>query len=464
MTLKDILAGESENLEFKQERPADSKKYMKSIVAFANGHGGRLLIGIADNPVSVVGVSNDILFQEIDAITNAISDSCTPAIIPDITVQTIEGKSVIVVEIRQGMQRPYYLKSEGLEHGVYIRVAGTSRLAEYYQIQEMLCESTRLSYDKTACSELQISNEDIDSFCDSLSKAAQKQGNNKQVTVNQLLSWGVLTEENGKILPTKAYALLNGNNVIPTKIQCGVFKGTNRAIFVDRREFSGSLLNQVEEAYQYVLSKINMGVRINGLFREDVYEIPEDAIRELIINAVVHRSYLDHAAIQIALYDDRLEITSPGGLMRGLTIDRIKDGYSKSRNEALAAVFLYLKMIEQWGSGIPRVVSLILSHDLQEPEFIDMEVAFRVNIYRDQKGINDTICDTNTQNMIPFIKNNREGSLLETLKKRPDITQKELSQIMGVSTPTIKRMLARMQEKGIVKREGTNRKGKWIVL
>lgn len=468
MTLKEILAGESERLEFKQERPADSKKYMKSVIAFANSHGGRLLFGIADNPPAVVGIPNEKLFHEMDAITNAISDSCTPAIVPDISVQTIEGKSIIVLEIRQGMQRPYYMKSEGLEHGVYIRVAGTSRPAEYYQVQEMLCESTRHSYDKTVCAGLTIAESDIETLCDTLSRKASERGQKRQVTANQLLSWGILTEINGTLLPTKAYALLTGNQIMPTKIQCGIFKGTTRTVFVDRRDITGSLLEQAEDAYQYVLSKINLGAKINGLFREDIYEIPEEAIREIIINAIVHRSYLDHAAIQIAIYDNRLEVTSPGGLMQGLTINRIKEGYSKTRNEALAEVFSYLNMIEQWGSGIPRVVSQVISHGLPEPEFLDMDTAFRVNIYRDQKRINDTKIDTiqnrKSPEVIPISSEDREKYLIDILKYKPHMTQKQLAYELNVSVPTVKRMLSRLQEKGHVYREGTNRKGKWIVI
>ena len=127
-----------------------------------------------------------------------------------------------------------------------------------------------------------------------------------------------------------------------------------------------------------------MGATIVGIYRQDVYEIPPDAIRELIINAMVHRSYLDHGTIQVAVYDNRLEITSPGKLPMGQTMERMKEGYSKIRNEALAHAFAYMNLIEHWGSGIPRVLDKVKAAGLQEPEFIGGEVDLRINIYRGQ--------------------------------------------------------------------------------
>ena len=127
-----------------------------------------------------------------------------------------------------------------------------------------------------------------------------------------------------------------------------------------------------------------MGATIVGIYRQDIYEIPPDAIRELIINAMVHRSYLDHATIQVAVYDNRLEITSPGKLPMGQTLERMKEGYSKIRNEALAHAFSYMNLIEHWGSGIPRIIDKVKAAGLREPEFIGGEVDFRINIYRGQ--------------------------------------------------------------------------------
>ena len=163
-----------------------------------------------------------------------------------------------------------------------------------------------------------------------------------------------------------------------------MFKGTTKAVFVDRREYTGPLWEQIDEAFQFVLRNIHLGATIVGIYRQDIYEIPPDAIRELIINAMVHRSYLDHGTIQVAVYDDRLEITSPGKLPMGQTMERMKEGYSKIRNEALAHAFAYMNLIEHWGSGIPRIIDKVKAAGLREPEFIGGEVDLRINIYRGQ--------------------------------------------------------------------------------
>ena len=136
------------------------------------------------------------------------------------------------------------------------------------------------------------------------------------------------------------------------------------------KAYSGFLLMQLSNS------------RIEGIYRQDIYELPPDSIRELIINAVMNCSFLQNSHIQVAVYDDRLEITSPGGLLPGMTIERMKEGYSKIRNRALAHAFLYINMTEAWGSGIPKLMESMREYGLEEPEFIDMGIGLRINLYR----------------------------------------------------------------------------------
>ena len=131
-----MFSGESKNIESKVSLPDKSEKYVKTIVAFANTQGGKLIVGVDDKNHQVIGVENDILFQTMDAIATAVSDSCMPQIIPDIEPQTVEGKTIIIVSVEAGKNRPYYLKSKGKENGTYIRVAGTSRQAFPEKIKE----------------------------------------------------------------------------------------------------------------------------------------------------------------------------------------------------------------------------------------------------------------------------------------------------------------------------------------
>ena len=492
MTIEEILAGESKNVEFKETLPEKSIKYMKSVVAFANGTGGKIIFGIADKTREVIGFDKEDVFKKMDAIANAVSDSCEPAIIPDITLQTIDGKTVIVAEISEGRQRPYYIKALGKEGGVYVRVAGTTRLADEYMIKELMFEGSNRYFDQALCTGLTITDEDIDALCKAMKAQAVKNAHNeeqkasiKDVGRQQLRSWGVLIERDGKDYPSNAYAILTGHGGLHVAIQCGVFKGTTKEVFVDRREYTGPLWEQIDEAFQFVLRNIHLGATIVGIYRQDVYEIPPDAIRELIINAVVHRSYLDHGTIQVAVYDNRLEITSPGKLPMGQTMERMKEGYSKIRNEALAHAFSYMNLIEHWGSGIPRIIGKVKKAGLREPEFIGGEVDLRINIYRGQNNANGIKTGVNIDdNGIDDVKNGANGiktgvnevtytdrtlpdhieKLLKIIAENPTETQAQYAEKLGVSKRTISRIFAKLKEQGILEQQGNRRKAKWIIL
>ena len=474
MDIKKLIADtENKNIEFKETLPSNSQKYTKTVVAFANGIGGNIIFGVADGTREIVGIEKDKAFKVVDAITNAIADSCEPAIIPNIYLQTIDEKTLVIVEIEAERQRPYYLKSLGKENGTYVRVAGTTRLADEAMIRELTFEGNNRCFDQVICLGLDITNEDINNLCNSLKTVALKntpdslKSTVKDVTEKQLVSWGILIEKDGKFYPTNAYAILTGNEAFPMHIQCGVFKGNNRAIFVDKRELFGPIYEQIEEAYQFVLRNIHLGAKLEGVYRQDVYEIPTESIRELIINAVIHRSYLDRNNIQIAIYDNRLEVTSPGKLAMGQTMDRMKEGYSKIRNEALANAFSYMNLIEHWGSGIPRIINTVLEAGLREPEFIGGDIDLRINIYRGQFDKNDLNHDLNDLNHdlndLNHDLDSQSSNLLNTVKEYPALTYKEYGLKLNVSEATIKRLFNKLKTRKIVKREGSARNGKWII-
>ena len=477
MLIEEILKGESEKTEFKEN--AKTNTYIKTVVAFANGNGGKIVFGVKDNR-EIVGVENE--FEVMDGIINAISDSCYPMIVPDISLHTLENKTVILVEIEGGKKKPYYLKSKGMQKGTYIRSGATTRIIEEdYVLKELVLEGENKYFDQQVCHGESVSDEEIEKFCEWLEKLARKNSENdieiRKVTRNTLLSWKVLEEKNGRIFPTKAYILLSGkeNWEVSRKIQCGVFKGETRSIFVDKKEFEGSIIMQLEKAYQYVLEKINLGSDIVGIYRVDKYEIPPKSIRELIANAVIHRSYLEPNDIQVALYDNRLEITSPGMLLSGVNVKRMKEGYSKLRNRAIASVFAYVNIIEKRGSGIPRIMNEIREYGLQEPEFIAFENDFRVNIYR--KSYNTTqSTQGSTQNRINTtqdisekekldIKNLTETdkTIINTIINNPEMSQKQIADNLNWTVNKVKYYMKKFKQKNILRYEGTSQNGKWEI-
>ena len=477
MLIEEILKGESEKTEFKEN--AKTNTYIKTVVAFANGNGGKIVFGVKDNK-EIVGVENE--FEVMDGIINAISDSCYPMIVPDISLHTLENKTVVLVEIEGGKKKPYYLKSKGMQKGTYIRSGATTRIIEEdYVLKELVLEGENKYFDQQVCHGESVSDEEIEKFCEWLEKLARKNSENdteiRKITRNTLLNWKVLEEKNGRIFPTNAYILLSGkeNREVSRKIQCGVFKGETRSIFVDKKEFEGSIIMQLEKAYQYVLEKINLGSDIVGIYRVDKYEIPPKSIREVIANAVIHRSYLEPNDIQVALYDNRLEITSPGMLLSGVNVKRMKEGYSKLRNRAIASVFAYVNIIEKWGSGIPRIMNEIREYGLQEPEFIAFENDFRVNIYR--KSYNTTqSTQGSTQNRINTtqaiskkekldIKNLTETdkTIINTIINNPEMSQKQIADNLNWTVNKVKYYMKKFKQKNILKYEGTSQNGKWEI-
>ena len=359
-------------------------------------------------------------------------------------------------------------------------------------VKELLFEGSNRYYDQALCTGLNITDEDIDALCKAMKEQAVKNAHNeeqkasiKDVGRQQLRSWGALIERDGKDYPSNAFAILTGNGGLHVATQCGVFKGTTKAVFVDRREYTGPLWEQIDEAFQFVLRNIHLGAAIVGIYRQDIYEIPPDAIRELIINAMVHRSYLDHGTIQVAVYDNRLEITSPGKLPMGQTMERMKEGYSKIRNEAIAHAFAYMNLIEHWGSGIPRIIDKVKAAGLREPEFIGGEVDLRINIYRGQvdtnnaminandtkDGVNGVDCGVNDAGNgtngveVPLNKEQAQiEKLLQIIEKNPSATQAHYAEEIGVSKRTVSRMFVSLQEKGILVQSGTKRKANWTVI
>lgn len=496
MTLEDIKCGESKNIEFKVQLPDDSKKYMKTIVAYANTSGGKIIIGVDDITRSIVGVEPSSVFQIMDKIANAVSDMCAPQIVPDVTFQTIEGKCIVQIEIYPGQNRPYYIRSMGKENGTYIRVAGTSRPVDEAILKDLEYQGTGKSYDEIVNVEIDYDEKQALKLCNDIRKyiAESKElpiNKVRKITVTNLENWGILKKNGQSFLTTNAFVLFTNNTFRFAKIQCALFKGEDRAVFIDRREFTGPIYDQIEEAYQFVLKHINLGATIDGIVRKDKYELPPESIREAIINSVCHRCYLDHSCVQIAIYDNRVEITSPGMLYGGLTVEQAISGRSKIRNVCIAEIFSRMGIIEQWGTGLQRMIRGCREYGVQEPEFVDMGDAFRVIFYRtnigtdienmerfavtdteiENTGIESRMADTENretgteiiEDELLSVLSDTEKKVAKLILKNPEITQDKMAEVMGMSKNGIRYVMNKLKNKGILVRVGATKKGKWSI-
>ncbi len=478
MNLQDIMKGESKNIEFKVELPKKSEKYMKSVIAFANTSGGKIVIGVDDKSGQIVGVDEKEVFRMMDSIANAVTDSCEPQIVPDITFQNIDDKCVVIIEIYPGASRPYFLKSKGKHDGTYIRVAGTSRPADTVKIRELEMEGINLSWDELICVGYEVTEEAVYKLCkdirqhmaDSISAEEDKR-HLREVTEQNLLNWKVLGRSEGELLATNSFVLLTSDYFRFAKIQCALFKGTDRDIFIDKKEYDGPLYEQIESAYQFVLRHINLGAEIEGIVRKDSYELPVVAIREMIVNAVCHRNYMDNSCVQVAVYDDRVEVTSPGMLYGGLSLEEAMSGRSKIRNRAVAEVFSRMEIIESWGTGIRRIVNRAKEYGLPEPEFLEIGDTFRVNLFRggfSLKTSPETSPKTSPKTSPEkgtWIEGltEQQKAILELMESDPRITRQEIANNINRSLATVKNNISILKKAELVKFVGSPKKGEWVV-
>ena len=505
-----LLQGDSLNVEYKEAVPEKSIKYMKTVVAFANGKGGTLVFGVEDGTMKVVGIDRDELFTTMDAITNAIMDSCEPVIVPNIYVRNIDDKYVVVVEVEAGNQTPYCIKSLGIEKGTFIRVGGTTRLAELHMIQELILQKTNRYYDNVPARGKVLTEKEVEQACREFTEYAKENCDTEEeknkirpLTKNKLQEWGLLHELEGELVPSIGLCLLLDIpvNSIRSMVRCAIFRGTDKAIFLDSKDYEGRLYKQIDDAYDFVLRNIRVGAEIVGIQRKDVYELPLGSIREAICNAVCHRSYLEDDDIKVALYDDRLEITSPGGLFKGVTLEKIREGFSKTRNRGIANMLSYMRVIESWGSGIPRILRECKEKGLPEPMVGENEDYVIVQIFRDDyyntpkssdKTSNNTQETTrlekntqeHTQETTQLEKNTQEHTqetkgvlclksgvklksievnIINLIRSESYVSQKEIAIRLKISMDSVKHYVNKLKGYNVLKREGATKRGKWIV-
>lgn len=208
-------------------------------------------------------------------------------------------------------------------------------------------------------------------------------------------------------------------------------------------------------------------MKIQGIYRQELYELPVDSVRELIANAVAHRSYLESGNIQVAIFDDRLEVTSPGMLLNNVSIQKMKEGYSKPRNPAIARAFAYMKIIEKWGTGIPRVFRECKDYELPEPDLIDLEGDFRVNMYRKKEETFDvnirTTQTTQTTKKDVLKLSEDDMAILILVRDKPTMTQKEYALELGWTVDRVKYYLRKMKTQKIIDRVGSSHNGHWEI-
>ncbi len=376
MDLIQLLSrNEGKTLEFKRDLSSPDG-VLKAIVAFANTSGGTLLIGVEDRTKKVVGVG-DVMAEE-ERLASLIADSIVPKLVPNIEVLPWRKVHILAVEVAPSSTRPHHLKKLGPTDGTLIRVGSTNRKADSFLIDEMRRFAPAASFDEQPMPDLnseaidfRVTSEFFQPF--------------RQITLQGLQTLKMTTTYQGRIVPTTGGILLFGVNRLDhfpdAWLQVGRFAGTDRRRILDSAEVRGYLPAAAEEALAFLKKHMSREAIIGAVKRTEHWTLPVIALREAIMNAIVHADYAQHGApIRIALFDDRLEIENPGLLPFGLTIEEIRRGVSKLRNRVIGRVFQELRLIEHWGSGIQRMVAACVDSGLDEPRFEEIGTHFRVTL------------------------------------------------------------------------------------
>ncbi len=360
-----ILAGsEGKTLEFKRDS-ASPTLLMKTLVAFANTAGGRLVIGIGDDR-QITGVKAPL--DEEERLRSLIADSITPHLIPNIELVTIHDKTLLVIEVFVSALRPHWLKAEGHERGVYVRIGDSNYAADTALIAELGRSAEGISYDEMPMPEL--SKDDLD-----LAAVQKCFAGDWKLDEQALVTIKLLTSYQRRLVPTRGAVLLFGKeralHFSDAWIQCARFTGADRAVIFDSVDIYDHLPLAIESVMDF-LGKYTLEEAAKTL----------TLLREAVINALLHADYSQRSApVRIAFFDDRIEIENPGILLPGMTIEAMRQGTSRIRNHVIARVFRELNLVERWGSGIHSIFNNAAALGLPEPQIMETGMRIRLTLF-----------------------------------------------------------------------------------
>ncbi len=428
---------EDENTELKQELTKDIKK---EIVAFANSGGGNIYIGITDNG-EVTGVDN--IKESIESLSGMIREGIKSdlTLYTKINIEKINDKDIILIKVMDAPNKPYYLADKGIKSsGVYLRYGNTSIPASEENIRKMIIDTQSQSFENMISINQDLHFEYMN---DIFKRHNIEIDNNKYKTLN-------ITNLNNKY--TNLGLLLSDEN--PYTIKCAIFNGKNKIEFKDRKEFTGSVLKQANEVFEYINLYNKTKGKIIGLERIDTTDYPEYAIREALLNAIIHRDYNYTGSILISLFDDHFEITSLGGLIKGLSIKDLYLGISETRNPNLANIFYRLKYVESFGTGIERIIESYKEYD-KKPIFQNTDNSFKVTLY----NVNYTEIE---EKQIP-ISLSQEEQIIEYLKKNGKINRLMAEKLLDISKTRANNVLNEMLKNKVIKLDGSGKNTYYIL-
>lgn len=438
MDIANILATpEGKTLEFKRDL-SSHRPVLRTVVAFANTAGGTLVFGVEDSR-DICGIDDPLALEE--RLANLLSDEVLPRVVPEIDLLPWRGTTLVAVTIHPGPSRPYHVSAEGPDHGVYVRVGSTNRRTDAEMRAEIARSARGESFDEQLMPELDSEAVDFAAASESFEMV-------RTLRRRDMESLRLLVRHGGRLVPTAGGVLLFGRErtaVFPDAwLQAGRFKGANRTHIIDSSRIDLSLPETVDAALAFVKRNVALRYNVAGARRSESWQYPLVAVREAVINALVHADYSQMGApVRLSVFDDRLEVENPGLLVPGLTIPDILRGTSRARNRVIARVFGELGLIEQWGSGVGRIIDACRGAGLPDPVFEEIGTRFKVTIHAAQAG--------------PARLDEVESRIAEALGESEEgLSTAQVAQAVGRTTRATRTRLKRLVEEGVVVEVGTS--------
>lgn len=433
---------ENETTEFKEIVVEDIKK---EVIAFANTGGGTLYIGIRDDG-EIIGVEKTN--EEMLKISNMIRDSIKPDVTMFVHYDTEEqdGKKIIVINVQRGTERPYYIAKKGLRpEGVYIRQGTSSVPATDTAIRHMIKETDGDSFEEMRSLEQNLT---FQSVKKEFALRNLEFGPQQMQTLKILNSDGIYTN----------LGLLLSEQCIHT-IKAACFQGTDQSVFQDRREFSGSLMQQLNDVYSYIDMHNQIRSTFEDLRRIDILDYPKVAVREALLNLLVHRDYAFRASALISIYTDRIEFVSIGGLLPGIALDDIMSGVSVCRNQNLANIFYRLELIEAYGTGMRKIMGAYRNMD-RKPLVEITSNSFKIIL--PNSNVSTESYETDDSSSVNSISQN-ERKILAYVKDNAFVTRADVEKLLEISASTASRLLKHMVEKRDLLQQKKGKKTKYTL-
>lgn len=426
----DDMKYESECVEYKAQLTAD---IYKEVIAFANTDGGVIYIGI-DDQGNVIGIDN--VDESYTQLTNGIRDS----IQPDVTMfirYALQDNRVIRIEVGEGSYKPYYLKGKGLKPtGVYVRQGASSVQASPEQIRQMIKDSDGDVFEEMRTLQQGLTFE-----------SAQNAFKRYKVDFSEdkFIALGLRNIQNDQYTNL---ALLLSDQCQHT-IKIAVFGDSDNLIFKDAKEFKGSIFQQLDDSYLYLSLCNRTTATFKGLERIERPDYPDAAIREALLNALVHRDYSYSGSIIINVNDECMEFISIGGLLPGLSAEDIRSGISQPRNKRLAEIFHRLRLIESYGTGIRKIYSLYKNCQIQ-PNIEITHNTFKLILPNMNHMPNNKIEKEESSNSEKNIITPQMRIVLDYLKEYQEINDSDLKELLNIKKTRAYLLTRQMSEDGLI--------------